>query len=178
MKPSKLKSLRLQTPKPELSTEKLEQRARNILLFQLSSGAKSAKQLRDRLEKKEIPTDLAEKLITRFTEVGLIDDLAVAQTIAQSRKSTRGWSNMAIKRDLQRRGISLENIEIALQEFDSESEYQTALRIAQAKQRTLRNVDALTAQRRLQGFLGRRGYSSAIVYSVVREVLTADSHNF
>lgn len=165
------------TPSKEPSEEKLEQRARNILLFQLSSGAKSAQQLRDRLEKKEIPPSISERLILRFIEVGLIDDLAVAQTIAQSRKHSRGWSNSAIRRDLQRRGIALEHIESALQEFDSEVEYETALRIATAKVRSLKSLDYQTQQRRLQGFLGRRGYSSAVVYSVVREALKSEGNN-
>jgi acyl-CoA hydrolase len=61
-----------------LSPERLEKRARNVLLHQLARSAKSTAQLRKILEQREIPTEMAEKVIERFTEVGLIDDAAAS----------------------------------------------------------------------------------------------------
>jgi regulatory protein len=154
-----------------LSPERLEQRARNILLFQLSSGAKTSKQLADRLSKKEIPNELAQRLIERFKEVGLIDDHQVAETIARSRRESRGWSSAAIRRDLLKRGVPSQIIDDVLAEFDSTSELSTAVKIARQRYARLANLPPDVASRRLAGFLARRGYSNSVVFEAVRQSL-------
>ena len=51
--------------------------ARTILLDALTGQARSRHELRDKLAKKQVPDELAERLLDRFTEVGLVDDDAV-----------------------------------------------------------------------------------------------------
>ena len=58
----------------EPSPEKLEKRARNVLLFQLSRSMKTKRQLAIILEKREIPAEIALPLLDRFEEVNLIDE--------------------------------------------------------------------------------------------------------
>ena len=60
--------------------------ARTILLDALTGQARSRQELRQKLAKKDVPDDLAERLLDRFTEVGLVDDEAFAlleQTITE-----------------------------------------------------------------------------------------------
>ena len=151
-----------------LSPEKQEQRARNVLLYQLSRSAKTAKQCRDILAKREIDPEIAESVIQRYIEVGLIDDHAVAQTIASSRRKYKGLSRTAIKRELGEKGISAEVIELSVADFDSESELAAATELAVKRIPRLANLDKEVRQRRLTGYLARKGYGSGHIIAAIK----------
>ncbi len=150
------------------SREKLESRARNVLLFQLSKGIKSKAQLRAILVKREIPEDIAEPILDRFEEAGLIDDKQFAAVVVSSRRSYKGLSKSAIKRELSTKGVAAEVIEEAVAEITSEQELETAQELAVKKLRAMNHLDKAVQDRRLSGFLGRKGYSGGIVYAAIR----------
>ena len=151
-----------------LTPERQEQRARNVLLYQLSRSAKTAKQCRDILEKREIDPEIAEQVILRYIEVGLIDDVAVARTIVNSRRTYKGLSRSAIKRELVTRGIAQEVIEEAVAPLDSESEQQAATDLAKRRIARMGSLQREVRQRRLMGFLARKGFASALIAQAVR----------
>ncbi|MCX8528605.1 MAG: regulatory protein RecX [Rhodoluna sp.] len=150
------------------SREKLESRARNVLLFQLSKGAKSKAQLRAILVKREIPEDIAEPILDRFEEAGLIDDQQFASVVVNSRRSHKGLSKSAIKRELNTKGVAPEIIDDALSEITSEQELETAQELAVKRLRALSHLDKDVQDRRLSGFLARKGYGGGIVYAAIR----------
>lgn len=152
----------------QLSPEKLEQRAKNVMLHQLSRQAKSEYQLREVLVKREIPGEIIDKVITRFTEAGLIDDRQVAQTIAHTRRATRGLSSSAIKRELVQKGISAEIIDLTLAEFAAEDELATAISVATRRIRALSKLEPEVRKRRLLGFLARKGYPGAVAFAAIK----------
>ena len=53
--------------------------ARTILLDQLTGRARTRAELAEKMAKKHVPDDVAQRLLDRFTEVGLIDDAAFAR---------------------------------------------------------------------------------------------------
>ena len=150
------------------SREKLESRARNVLLFQLSKGAKSKAQLRAILVKREIPEDIAEPILDRFEEAGLIDDRQFANVVVNSRRNHKGLSKSAIKRELGTKGVAPEVIDDALADVTSEDELVSAQDLAVKKLRSMSHLDKAVQDRRLSGFLGRKGYSGGIVYAAIR----------
>lgn len=152
----------------ELSPEKLEQRAKNILLHQLSRQAKSEHQLREVLTQREIPDEIIDKVIVRFSEAGLIDDKQVAQTIAHTRRATRGLSSAAIRRELSRKGIAQEICDQVLSEFAAEDELATARLLALKRAGSMRNLEAEVRKRRLLGFLARKGYPGSIAFAAIK----------
>lgn len=156
-------------PALELSPERWERKAKNVLLHQLSRQAKSTQQLREVLEKREVPADIAEKVLERFTEAGLINDQQFAITVALSRRQTRGLSTAAIRRELVKKGVGLAEIEVALSEFQEEDELATAIRMAEKRLRALTKYEPLVQRRRVLGFLARKGYSGGIAYRALKE---------
>lgn len=158
-------------PKPviELSPERWERKAKNVLLHQLSRQAKSTQQLREVLEKREVPTEIAERVLERFTEAGLINDQQFAITVALSRRQTRGLSASAIRRELLKKGVGLHEIEIALREFQEEDELATAVRMAEKRLRALTKYEPVVQRRRVLGFLARKGYSGGVAYRALKE---------
>lgn len=157
--------------------ERLEQRARNVLLHQLARSAKSTHQLRQILEKREIPSEIAERVLERFTEVGLIDDAAYAETIVNSRRNFKGLAKSAIKRELAEKGVSAQLVEQAVDGITTEVDLESAKQLAARRIRQMQSLEADVRQRRLAGYLGRKGYPSNVVFAAIRyaESLGEDS---
>jgi regulatory protein len=151
-----------------LSPERLEKRARNVLLHQLARSAKSTAQLRKILEQREIPDEIAEKVIVRFTEVGLIDDAAYAETIVNSRRNYKGLAKSAIKRELTEKGISQGMAEEALSGITPEDDFESAKQLATKRYRQMAHLDKEVRTRRLAGYLQRKGYSSGSVFPAIK----------
>jgi regulatory protein len=148
--------------------------ARKILLDQLTGQARSRSELADRLAKKNVPDDVATRLLDRFEEVGLVDDDAFARAWVASRQPGKGLARRALAQELRRKGIDDEVAREALDEIDPADEEAAARVLVRKKLRTLARVDDTVATRRLVGLLARKGYPSGLSFAVVREELAAD----
>ena len=151
-----------------LSPEKLETRARNVLLHQLARSAKSTSQLRKILDQREIPTEIAEKVLERFTEVGLIDDAAYAETIVNSRRNYKGLAKSAIKRELNEKGVSQALVEEAISGITAEDDFESAKQLATRRYRQMAHLERDVRTRRLAGYLQRKGYGSSSVFAAIK----------
>lgn len=145
--------------------------ARTILLDQLTGRARSRAELRTKLDSRDVPPEIAERLLDRFTEVGLVDDAAFARSWVESRQSGKGLAPRALAQELRRKGVPDEVAKEALATVDEEAQREAAQRLVRRKLRSLRTVDTATATRRLVGMLARKGYSSGLAFAVVREEL-------
>lgn len=145
--------------------------ARTILLDALTGQARSRQELRARLAKKDVPDELAERLLDRFTEVGLVDDEAFARSWVDHRQRSRGLARRALALELRRKGVDDETARTALADLDPAREEQAARLLVRKKLRSLRGVDHATATRRLAGLLARKGYPAGLAFAVVREEL-------
>ncbi|WP_300404391.1 regulatory protein RecX [uncultured Nocardioides sp.] len=149
-----------------------EQVARTILLDQLTGRARSRKELSDKLRSKDVPEDLATRLLDRFEEVGLVDDEAFARSWVAGRQSAKGLARRALAQELRRKGVDDEVAREALDELEPEQEEQAARTLVRKKLRSLSRVDDVTATRRLVGMLARKGYGSGMAFAVVRDELS------
>ena len=149
----------------------VEEVARKILLDQLTGQARSRKELADKLAKKNVPGDVAERLLDRFEEVGLVDDEAYARAWIASRQPGKGLAGRALAQELRRKGVDDEIVKETIAEIDPDDERAAAEALVAKKMRSLRSVDHQTATRRLVSMLARKGYSSGLAYAVVRDAL-------
>ncbi len=146
-------------------------RARDICLRLLTGTAKTRKQLADALRKREIPEEVAEQVLSRFEEVGLIDDAAFAAAWVESRHAGRGLARRALAQELRTRGVSGPLVEEAVAQLDPDEEAVTARVLVERKLRSTAGLERQARMRRLVGVLARRGYSQGLAFRVVREVL-------
>jgi regulatory protein len=145
--------------------------ARTILLDALTGAARSRQELRDKLAKKDVPDELAERLLDRFTEVGLVDDEAFARSWVESRQRSRGLARRALAQELRRKGVDDKTARTALDDLDPCLEERAAHDLVRKKLRSMRGVDHATATRRLAGALARKGYPAGLAFAVVRAEL-------
>jgi regulatory protein len=154
-----------------------ERVARKILLDQLTGRARTRKELADKLAAKGVPAEIATRLLDRFEEVGLVDDGAFARTWVSQRQSAvgggKGLAPRALAQELRRKGIDDETAREALDEVDPDAEEESARALVRRKLGSLTRFDDTTATRRLVGMLARKGYSSGLAFSVVRDELAA-----
>lgn len=156
-----------------MSDEKLVQRAKNVLLHQLSRSMKTEYQLRQVLAKREIPQEVADSVILRFTEAQLIDDGAFARAFVASRIACGGKSRATIRRELKQRGVADDLANQAIEGLNREAEAELALNLARKRLNALANYDREVRYRRLQGFLARRGFDSEIIRRTLSEVMAS-----
>ena len=145
--------------------------ARLICLQQLERKPRTRAELAETLSRRGVPEAAAETVLSRFTEVGLIDDAAYAKQWVEQRHSSRGSASRALSMELRQKGIAPEIVAGAVAELDSETEAATARALVRRKFRSLARFDVPTRTRRLVSFLARKGYSGELAYRVVREEL-------
>lgn len=145
--------------------------ARTICLRLLDRRARTRSELADALRKRGVPDHAATAVLDRFTEVGLIDDAALAEIMAAAQHRERGLASRAVAAKLRRRGVAEPDVQAAVAPIDRASEYQAARALVAKKLRSLSGLDRSVQSRRLVGFLARRGYPSGLAYEVVAAAL-------
>ena len=152
-------------------------RAKTIVYNQLAYSAKTRGQLRKKLQSEGFEAELIEPLLDKFEAAKLIDDAEYAETFVRQKSRTKKLSRAALRRELAERGVRGEEAENALAQRTDEQEREDAAELVRKKLRPGMNLsdraekDRVT--RRLLGMLARRGYSSSVSMSVIREELAA-----
>ncbi|MFF2009875.1 recombination regulator RecX [Streptomyces sp. NPDC058195] len=153
------------------------EQARNICLRLLTGTPRTRKQLADALRKREIPDEAAEEVLSRFEDVGLIDDAAFADAWVESRHHGRGLARRALVRELRTKGVDATVIDEAVGQLDSEQEEATARELVVRKLRSTRGLDRDKRLRRLAGMLARKGYGEGMALRVVRQALEEEGED-
>ncbi|MFE1341822.1 recombination regulator RecX [Streptomyces sp. NPDC058733] len=155
----------------------LVERARAICLRLLTGTPRTRKQLADALRKRDIPEEAAEEVLSRFEEVGLINDSAFADAWVESRHHGRGLARRALARELRTKGVDSALIDEAVAQLDSEQEEATARDLVARKLRATRGLDRDKRLRRLAGMLARKGYPEGMALRVVRQALEEEGED-
>jgi len=148
--------------------------AREICLRLLTDRARTRQELAQALQRKGIPDEAADTVLSRFDDVGLIDDAAFAGQWVRSRHRSRGLSRRAIALELRRKGVDDEVAGEALAEVDPAAEEARAHELVVRKLRSMTvetPEEQQSAARRLVGMLARKGYGAGVAYGVVRRAL-------
>lgn len=157
---------------PSEDLAKLEQRAKNILLHRLSRSMRTRHELAQTLAKREIPEEIALKVLDRFEEAQLIDDRVFADAFVRARLQM-GKSSSLIRRELKQKGVAEPIVASATQAISVEQEQSLADQLAKDRFGRMSGLERQVAERRLLGFLMRRGFSQQLALRAVRNALGA-----
>jgi regulatory protein len=148
--------------------------ARQICLAQLEHAPRTRAELAATLSDRGVPDDVADVVLSRFTEVGLIDDALFAQMWVSSRHRGKGLAGRALSQELRRKGVADDVAREAVGSIDREQEAATARALVDRKLRSTRGVATDARVRRLAGMLARKGYPAGVAYRVVKEALAEE----
>ena len=144
--------------------------ARAICLRQLTGAPRTRAQLANVLRRRKVPDEVADRVLSRFGDVGLIDDAEFARVWVQSRHVGRGLARRALEHELRARGVDDQVARDALATLGSDDEEAVARVLVVRRLPVTRGLDRATRARRLAGFLARKGYPGSLAVRVVREV--------
>jgi regulatory protein len=151
-----------------LQTEEARETAMQQALLFLGYRPRSVQEVRANLEKHEIPEAVIVATLERLQENGLLNDQAFAQAWVENRNEFRPRSRRALALELRRKGLTDEIVQEVLTEHVDETAL--ALQAGQKQARRMSGLDWTAFRQKLGGFLGRRGFSYAVIAPVLRQV--------
>lgn len=145
-------------------TKKAIASALNLIAYR----SRAAGELATKLREKGFSPEAVDAAVARMGELGYLDDRDFADRWVESRQSSRPRSARMLKQELRHKGVDREIIESAIEDAGID-EYADALELARKRTTTLADLDPAVRERRLTGYLARRGYG----FDIIRRVLEA-----
>lgn len=152
----------------ELQRKDQDEVAYQYGLMVLGYRPRSVAELRQKMAEKGYADAVAGKVIERMQQNGLLDDAQFARTWIENRSAFHPRSRRALTIELRRKGITEEEIDLALGEPANEEE--TAYQAAKRQAYRLANEERPVFRNKLGAFLGRRGFSYDTILPVVNRL--------
>lgn len=156
---------------PHRSAEEID----DILVRALARKALSEAEAAEILQTNGLPSDEIPEHIAEFVRRGYLNDHLLAEDLVERLISRKGFGKSHIERNLRERRIDPAAIAVAMEAVDSAHELERAREWAQKRAPQLRSLDPAVAERRLVGFLSRKGYSASLSLHVARESLRSSA---
>ena len=139
-------------------------------LTSLDASARTASEIDRSLRMKGFVAPVAEAVVERLKENGLIDDQRLAARLAET-QLTKPVGLYAMKRKLRAKGVSDEDAAEALESFDDDQQRAAAIQAARKLLRRYEELPARECRGKLSQALARRGFSWDAVSAAVDAVL-------
>jgi regulatory protein len=147
-------------------------KAKKYVYSLLSRRMYSSKEVHDKLAEQGYIDEVINGAISAIERFGYINDRKFAEEWVSSRMRTKPKGEFVLRRELAEKGIEGDVIEeILTNTFDDSEKLNVVLDIARKKAKSYKNDDPLSARRKLQSFLVRRGFDFETVRNVVDKVL-------
>lgn len=143
--------------------------ARAIVLSRLAARAQTRHELERALRAKKVPPAVVRQVLDRMASVGLVDDTVFASAWVESRHSRRHLSALALRQELQAKGVDRDAIEAAVAPVDGDAELAAARALVARKAAAMADLSDQVRTRRLAGLLSRRGFGPAVIARVLEE---------
>ncbi|WP_411722155.1 regulatory protein RecX [Mycetocola sp.] len=119
----------------------------------------------------------ANSVLDHLRDLGYVDDRVLAEQLKHALYERKGQSKSVVARAMSGRSIDREIIDEVLDDIDSGDELAAATELAAKRASQLTGLDKQTLERRLVGFLARRGYPGTIVREAIAPLLTGRSNS-
>ncbi len=136
-----------------------EESARSIALRALGRRAASRQELDRTLERRDVEPEVRASVLDRLAAEGLVDDAQLARDLADRLRERKQLGERGVSAELRRRGLD----PAVLDDPDRADELQRAIDAAGERRRRMGSLDDETAERRLAGWLQRRGFGGSAV---------------
>lgn len=147
-------------------------RAKQSALEYVAYKARTEHEVRNKLRQKRFLDEVIDEVISRFKELGYLNDENYASAFAKGRLRSKGHGPRRISQDLRKRGISKELISEVIEEVnEGDAQREAALQHAEKRwSRLAKERDPYKRKKKLFDFLSRRGFNFDLIKSVVDEV--------
>lgn len=147
--------------------------AKRIALHYLNYRARSEKEIRERLEKEDIPEAIVLRVLERLKEHKLVDDEAWSKSFVNDKLARKPVSSKQLAFGLGQKGVPKDVIEETIAKLnENESDEERALQAAHKRwPRILKSEDDPRKQKqKLYTFLAGRGFSFETINEVYKKI--------
>lgn len=132
---------------------------------------RSESEFRQRLTRAGCDEATLEKLIADFKKKGLLNDALFATYFATGRMLEKPMGRRALLEGLKAKGVDRQLASEAVEKaMEGRSDEEVARQLAANRIARMKGLKKEALERRLFGFLSRRGFGSEVVYKVIREL--------
>ena len=139
----------------------------------LSLRARTEKEIVDTLRRNAYPEETIARVMAELTRVGYLSEEAFARQWASSRIA-KGMGAQRIRMELRRKGVSREQIDLALSGVDEDDAFQSA-RLAAEKAARGRDLTSAQDRQKVLAALARRGFDYALARRALDALISEDS---
>ena len=154
------------------SADALDQRERaeKVLLHRLRGRSLSTVEALLVLNATGVDSGEASEIIAKFIELNYLDETKLADQIIHSHNVRKGLGRTGVEAEMRRRKLDLSVMIDKLEELPDD-EAERAIELATKRIGQMERFDDQTIDRRLTGFLMRKGYSSSAVRLAVKAAM-------
>jgi regulatory protein len=150
----------------DLLARETRHRALSTALVFLAHRPRSEGEIRTRLRRDDHDAETIEATLVRLREWRYVDDSDFARRWVENRDEHRPRGTRLLATELRQKGVDPDIIAEAIDDVGIDEEA-GALDLARKRSRQLTGLEPAVRERRLSGFLARRGYG----YDIIRRVL-------
>ncbi|EIJ82072.1 recombination regulator RecX [Bacillus methanolicus PB1] len=136
----------------------------------LAKSMRSEGEVRNYLAEKEIDEPIIKEVILKLYEYKFLDDREYAKAYVRTQKNTTDKGTELIRKGLREKWIGENLIEEALNEYSSEEQIDTAVKVSEKFLSKNRLESERTLKLKLEQLLLRKGFSIDVIQAVLREV--------
>jgi regulatory protein len=129
---------------------------------------RSTAEVRQNLNKKQLPPQIIEDAMARLQNLGYLDDEQFARFWVENRDTFKPRGPLALRMELRQKGVADPIIDRVVSTIDTQD---AAYRAAQKKLRRYRGETVFDFKRKLGGFLGRRGFDFDVINDVLHRII-------
>ena len=146
------------------------ERAEKVLLHRLRGRSLSTVEALLVLNATGVDSGEASEIIAKFIELGYLDETKLADQIIHSHNVRKGLGRTGVEAEMRRRKLDPSVMMDKLEELPDD-EAERAIELATKRIGQMERFDDQTIDRRLTGFLMRKGYSSSAVRLAVKAAM-------
>ncbi len=139
----------------------------NYGLKYLSMRNRSTKEVYDYLTRKHFEEESINHALKRLVDLKFLNDEEFARSWIASRQKYKGKSKLVLKQELRMKGLKDDQINPLL--ADASEDMETAKILFEKKKKTLSRYTGEEFNKKMAGFLQRRGYAWGIISKLLKE---------
>ncbi|MDO5011514.1 MAG: recombination regulator RecX [Intestinibacter bartlettii] len=146
--------------------DEMYMKAKNKALSILSKASQSEKQIKQKLAK-DYEEDTIDRVIEFLQKYKFVDDEDLASRIVNTNVNLNKYGKNKIKQNLYNKGIDKNIIENAIDDIDTDKEFENALYLGKKRYDRLKNEDPRKAYQKIGNHLAYKGFN----YDIIKKVL-------
>ena len=145
-----------------------------LALRYLSYRPRSELEVKNYLRQKGYEPQISDAVIAKLRSLHYLDDLSFAQIWARSRLESRGYGPRRVEQELRLKGIDTNVIRETIQQSLNHTSEQESARKILTKRFGGASLQDAKAQRRAVALLQRRGFSSNVIFDLLKYRIDED----